>query len=60
MAVNSNGVVTIGDTTLADYPTSSRGQSQLEVLGLGDGGNNAITAISAQMVEKKVSAATAF
>ncbi len=48
MAVNSNGVVTIGDTTLADYPTSSRGQSQLEVLGMGDGGNNAITAISTE------------
>jgi trimeric autotransporter adhesin len=46
MAVNSNGVVTIGDTTLADFPTSSRGQSQLEVLGSGDGGNNGITAIS--------------
>jgi hypothetical protein len=48
MVVNSNGVVTIGDTTLADFPTSSRGQSQLEVLGSGDGGNNAITAISAE------------
>ncbi len=48
MAVNSNGVVTIGDTTLADFPTSSRGQSQLEVLGGGDGGNNAITAISSE------------
>jgi hypothetical protein len=48
MVVNSNGVVTIGDTTLADYPTSSRGQSQLEVLGVGDGGNNAITAVSTE------------
>lgn len=48
MVVNSNGVVTIGNTTLADFPTSSRGQSQLEVLGSGDGGNNAITAISAE------------
>ena len=48
MVVNSNGVVTIGDTTLADFPTSSRGQSQLEVLGGGDGGNNAITAISTE------------
>ena len=48
MVVNSNGVVTIGDTTLADFPTSSRGQSQLEVLGSGDGGNNAITAVSTE------------
>jgi len=48
MVVNSNGVVTIGDTTLADFPTPPAGQSQLEVFGSGDGGNNAITAISAE------------
>ena len=48
MAVNSNGVVTIGDTTLADFPITSLGQSQLEVLGGGDGFNNAITGISTE------------
>jgi len=48
MVMNSNGVVTIGNTSLADFPIPPSGQSQLEVLGGSDEGNNAITGISTQ------------